>query len=168
VGVAFCVLVTISIFSCNFFVENGGLGISLNIKDSKKRKVFINEYKVDNNPYKINDNLSINIKSVWLEHQWLYTGENNERAEIIENNYQLIIITDKQSLKGYNYTWFIGSKYTNKNAFFEGYNNSIIISLDTLPNRNIIEWKVQSLNKHNRISDSKIILGKLSIEKLYQ
>jgi|GEM_PF-2094045 len=164
----FCFLLTISIFSCNFFVENGGTGISLNIKDSKTRKVFIDEFKVHNNPYKINDSLFINIKSAWLEYQWTYAGENNRKAEIIKNSYRLIIITDKQSLKGYNDTWFIGSKYTNKDAFFEGYDNSITISLDTFPRRNIIEWKVQSLNKLNRISDSKIILGKLSIEKLSQ
>lgn len=160
-----CLLLSITIFSCNFFVKNGGLGVSLNIEDSKTRKVFINEYKVDDNPYRINDSLSINIKSAWLEYQWRYAGENSENAEIIENNYQMIIITDKQSLKGYDFTWFIGSKYTD-NAFYEGYDNSIIISLDSFPKRNIIEWKVQSINKLNRISESKIILGKLSVERL--
>lgn len=165
VSFLFCFLFFASIFSCNFFIENGGLGTSLSIEDSKERSVFINEYKAVKNPYKINDSLSITVKSAWLEYQWRYSGQNSEKAEIIENNYQLIIITDKQSLKGYNDSWFIGSKYTDKDAFFNGYDNNIIINLDTLPKKNMIEWNVQSLSKQNRISKTKFILGKFSLEK---
>lgn len=164
--VLFCILISISCFSCNFFVENGGIGASTNIEESKARAVFIKEYAASKKQYKINDTLSINVKSAWLEHQWRYSGAENEKAEIVNDKYQLIIVSDKESLKGYYSTWFIGSDYTDKDAFYKGYQNNIIINLDTLPKKRTIGWKVQSLQNTNQGPKAEIVLGNLSLNKI--
>lgn len=164
--VLFYIIISISCFSCNFFVENGGFGVSTSMQDSKARAIFIREYVANKKKYKINDTLSINVKSAWLEYQWRYLGDNNEKAEIVKDRYQLIIISDKESLKGYNSLWFIGSNYTDKDAFYKGYQNNIIINLDTLPKKKTIEWKVQSLQNTNQAPKAEIVLGNLSLNRI--
>jgi hypothetical protein len=40
-AVFFCTLISFLMFSCNIFVENGGLGTSLNIEDSKQERYLL-------------------------------------------------------------------------------------------------------------------------------
>lgn len=112
-------LLILLLFSCNFFIENGGLGVSLDILESQKKGVFIQEYKPVSNPLKINDSLILNIKSAWLEYTWRYEGSENEKARIVnKNDCQIIIVTDDKSLKGYNNNWLIGD--ANDSMFYGG------------------------------------------------
>ncbi len=153
----FFILVTIT--SCDFFAKNGGLGISLNIKDSKNRKVFIQEYKSVKNPLKINDTLIVNIKSAWLEHSWRYSGYESKEAEIEnDDSYQLIVIADNHSLKGYSEDWLISS--TPDSTFYKGYKGSIHTRLDNRPSSDTVAWKVQSGNVLGK-ANPKTIIGKL-------
>jgi len=153
-------LLIISICSCNTFVENGGLGASLNINDSKKRGVFVYQYLPVKNPYKLNDSLLINVKSAWLEHLWRYAGSNSKKADIEKDGYQLIVIADEQSLKGFNDKWLIG--ITSDSTFYGGFRNAIITSLKELPKSDTLKWKVQNGNQLAK-SVHKDIIGSFSL-----
>lgn len=158
--VVFKVLLLVLVFSicsCNFFVENGGLGVSLNIKDAKTRGVFIGQYLPPQNPYKINDSLIINVKSAWLEHMWRYTGSNSEKADIEKTGYQLIVITDAKSLKDHNDKWLIGA--TEDSTFVGSFKDAITTRFEELPKTDTLEWKVE---KGNQLAKSipKTIIGK--------
>jgi len=154
-----CVLVA-TISSCNFFAENGGLGVSLNIRESKERKVYVQEYRLPSTPYRINDSLALNMKSAWLEHMWRYAGPNSSKADIEKDGYQLIIIADSKSLKGYGETWLIG---TGADSTFNGcFRDAIITEFKKLPSKDTIEWSVQSGAQLAK-SIPKVIVGKFSI-----
>jgi hypothetical protein len=153
-------LLIVSVSSCNFFVENGGLGASLNIKEAKKRGVFVRQYLPIENPYKINDSLTINVKSAWLEHLWRYAGSNSESADIEKDGYQLIIVADEHSLNGFNNKWLIG--VTSDSTFYGGFQNAIITSFKELPKADTLRWQVESGNQLAK-SIPKTIIGKFSL-----
>ena len=139
-GFCFCFLIT-SFYSCNYFNESGGLGVSLNTKEARLRGVFVNQYRPSENPFRINDSLSINVKSAWLEHMWRYAGDNSKKTQIEKNGYQLIVITDKASLNGFNDKWLIGTNYDS--TFNETFKNSIITEFKETPLQDTLEWNVQ-------------------------
>lgn len=147
----------LSLCSCNTFVENGGLGVSLDIKDAKTRGVFIRQYLPPQNPYKINDSLTINVKSAWLEHMWRYAGSNSEKADIEKFGYQLIVITDSQSLKNHNDKWLIGS--TADSTFVGTFKDAITTRFEELPKTDTLEWQVESGNQLAK-SIPKMIIGR--------
>ncbi len=150
-----------SIYSCNLIVTNGHLGASDNIQESKKRGVFICEYAPQKNPYKINDSLSIHVKSAWLECHWIYSGFFSEKAKIENTGLQLIIITDTSSLKGYLKTWLIGVDF--EKNIRSALKNGLITDFDSMP-QDTIEWKVQS---GIELADSfhKTIIGKFILKR---
>ena len=159
----YCVVVIILIPSCNFFTSNGNLGASNDIEDSKKRGVFVCEYVTPQNPYQINDTLSIIVNSVWLEHQWRYKGLFNQKAKAEKDGYQLIVITDKKSSKGYGDNWLIG--LTPDSTFRNASYDALIADFKGLPTENVMQWKVQ---KSHVLSNSfhKIIIGKFELRKV--
>jgi hypothetical protein len=140
-AILFLLIFTSAISSCNLFITNGNLGASEDIEDSKKREVFVCEYKTAQNPYKINDTLSIVVKSAWLEHQWRYKGLFSQNAEIEKDGYQLIVITSEGSLKGYGKNWLIG--ISGDRSFRYASYDALITDFKAFPKGNIIEWKVQ-------------------------
>ena len=96
---------------------SGHTGVSKDIKDSKKRNVFISEYIVNPNPYKINDTLQITVKEAWLEKQWIYGKKEIETLLFESENYQLCINTIEEDIKGICSKWTIGlngDKYKNE------------------------------------------------------
>lgn len=153
----FLIVSIASITSCNFFVQKGMTGVSLNVKESKNRGVFIHSYVPPQNPYVINDSLSLNIRSAWLEHMWRYTGSNTNETDVAKEGYQLIIIADKKSLKGFNDKWLIGT--SEDSTFYGTYKDAIITEFKELPATDTIKWKVQSGNQLAK-SVPKTIIGK--------
>jgi len=87
--------------------SDGLLGASRDIKDSKARDVFVQEYTVYPNPYRINDTLQITVNEAWVEHSWRYSTE-GEGAKIEKDGYQLCINTNESDLKGISFDWTIG------------------------------------------------------------
>lgn len=79
--------------------------ISLNISESKIRKVFLCEYKV--NGSKINDTININYKEIWLEKKWsnYLNQENQEKFEVVDSTAQLIINFKNDHLFKKNIYW---------------------------------------------------------------
>ncbi|WP_343617508.1 hypothetical protein [Flavobacterium sp.] len=134
-------LLTLFLTSCNFFIENGGLGVSLDILESKKKGVFIQEYKSIPNPIKVHDTLNVNIKSAWLEHTWRYDGAQGQKAKKTnQKKYQIIITTDDRSLRGYNETWIIGNG--NDSTFYHGYKNNIVMQLTNFSAQDTLNLKI--------------------------
>ena len=84
----------------------GFLGASHSIKDAIDRGVYVKEYTVSPNPYKINDSLQITVKEAWLEHQWRHTNI-EEGTSIEPGGYQLCVISTEKDLKG-----MMGSKWS--------------------------------------------------------
>lgn len=155
-------LLTFLLFSCNFFIENGGLGVSIDILESQKRGVFIQEYKPMSNPIKINDTLTINIKSAWLEYTWRYEGSENEKAKIInKKSCQIIIVTDDKSLREYNDNWIIGDK--NDNTFYRGYNCNIIMQLTNFNDQDTLALKIV---KGRNLAKPFLVIGKFHLIKV--
>ncbi len=100
------ILLALAINSCE--TPEGFPGVSDDIKDAKERGVFVKEYTVHPNPYRVNDTLEITVKEAWLEKQWIQT--NRKHGTKIENSgYQLAINTNEKDINNENLTWLIGS-----------------------------------------------------------
>lgn len=84
----------------------GHIGASKDIKESKKRDIFVCEYSVTENPFKINDSLKITIKEAWLEKHWRYS-ENIYKSTSYDG-YQLMINSTEKDLVGVCFDWSIG------------------------------------------------------------
>lgn len=136
-----CMFVSNLFVSCNFFVKNGDLGTSIGIADSKERKVFINEYKVAEQPIVVNDSVQIFIQSAWVEYVWRYTGEESQESEI-ENPvaHQLIIVCDTMSIQSYNKSWSIGN--SKDSLFYGGYDNTLISRVKEYRGEDTLKWKL--------------------------
>jgi hypothetical protein len=141
--------------SCNTL--RGHRGVSNDIEESKERGVFVCELHSLSNPYRINDTLSINIKSAWLEKSWRYGVEVSETV-VISDIYQLVIDSDKQSIVDFPKRWQIGT--SRKNSYRLCSSSSIMIDMDTLPISNKLEWNV-TLGKR-RYNDS-MVIGKFEL-----
>ncbi|MXV13911.1 hypothetical protein [Hufsiella ginkgonis] len=149
--------------SCNLALTNGHLGASKDINDAKKREVFVCEYTSPTNPYRINDTLSIPVRSAWLEHQWRYKGLFSEKSQIEDNGYQLIVISDNKNLKGLYETWTIG--LTSESYFRPAANDAMITDFETLPSDSVLTWKVQQ-GRYLSKSYSKNVIGKFELRKV--
>ncbi|WP_299190468.1 hypothetical protein [uncultured Aquimarina sp.] len=67
----------------------GHRGISCSIEESISNVLFVTDYEMTQNPYRINDTLILNVKKAWFEKQWKY-GKNSEIFSI-KDQYQLIV-----------------------------------------------------------------------------
>lgn len=112
----FVFIITCCLFSC---AKNGNSGFAGSIGQSKKLGVFISEYRPLINPG-IKDSLHFNIKSVWIEHSWKYSGLWSQKAEIDGDFVNLIIITDKAGLKDCFEQWLISAGDNNYFACASG------------------------------------------------
>jgi len=160
----FCVIIFLFVIpkfkNFNFHMRKGMEGISADIGESKKRGVFVHKYLPPQNPYKINDSLSVYVKSAWLEHKWTYTGSfNTQETSIDSEGFTLIVISDGKSLKGFDNNWLIGAK--EDSTFYGGYGSSMTTNFDKLPTTDTIVWNVQS-GDHDQ-SIPKIVIGKFSL-----
>jgi len=115
----------------------GHVGVSENIKESKKNGVFVYELRTDSNPFKINDTLAISIKEIWLENMWRYTKELKSQKD---SGYQLCITLNSASLKGYNDKWVIGNN--SYSAFGEDSDSSLFTELKSLPDTEELKYKI--------------------------
>jgi hypothetical protein len=158
----YILLTIVSASACNYSKIDGTLGVSKDIQNSKHRSVFIREYTVVNNPYVINDSLHLLVKSAWIEHQWRYDGFNGKKSKKENKGWQIIIITDETSLKGYGKNWMIG--LTGKNSFRLASRDALIIDLDSLPQKKSLIWQVQDSNKLAPLAE-KIIIGKFALKE---
>lgn len=157
IGVMFLV---IFLKNFNFHMRKGMEGESADIAESKRRGVFVHNYLPPQNPYKINDSLSINVKSAWLEHQWTYTGSlNTQETSIDSEGYTLIVISDQKSMRGLDENWLIGSK--NDSTFYGGYGNSMKTNFSKLPTTDTIVWMVQA-GEHSQLAP-KINIGMFTL-----
>lgn len=95
---------TVLLTGCDFYT--GFPQMSGSIEESVKKKVFIREFIVPKNPYKINDTILIDIKEAWVENHWKY---NKSGKIIFYPGYQLIIICNPKDIKQYSYSWTIGT-----------------------------------------------------------
>jgi len=120
-----------SIVSCNFSHLGGKPGISMHIYESKKREVFIAEYTVPQNPYVINDSLSIYVEEAWLEKEWFYPSDLDKTDIWDDHGYRLCVNTNEQSIQNYWYTWMIGDSL--KRLFRADNRKSLSTLLDMIP-----------------------------------
>lgn len=86
------------------------IGVGGNIKVSKRKKVFLGELNIKNEIIYINDSIKLSIKEVWMERKWSHQCNFNilRQNESIGYNYQLCILSNLESLRGYGENWEIG------------------------------------------------------------
>jgi len=155
----FAILILCLQYSCE--TPAGHIGVSQDIKESKKRKVFIAEYTTMPNPYKINDTLQITVKEAWLEKKWAYPKNLDETIDL-EDEYQVCINSEKKDITGiFSYDWMIGT-YVEKTMRPSSF-SSLMGDFKKLPG-DTIEYTVQ---KGDNLSDNgdKIIIGKFVLIK---
>lgn len=138
-------------FGCND--SKGQDGISSDIRESKKRGVYICEYEPPKNPFIINDSMKIHVKSAWLEKTWKYPSNPNET--VILKKYQLIVISDPKDLVGNTEAWTIGIDYDRN--FYGCGSECMITEFKELPTKEIEVWKVQQGYYLNNEDEHKII-----------
>jgi len=89
------------------YTLEGSRGVSSNIEESKKRRVFVCEYETAQNPYFINDSIIIDVDEMWLEERWAYGSRVEETLNT--SDYQLIIdVKGEETFKNYISSWVIG------------------------------------------------------------
>jgi hypothetical protein len=138
---------------------SGHPGVSDDINDSKKRDVFIKEYRTIKNPYVINDTLQLYVKEAWLEKKW-FNGNKREQTIIINDNdsYQLCINSTKESLSKYNaIDWIIGLDFHNSLRLSS--NSSLISDFKYFP-KDTIQLIVYKGDNLDDLDSSKTILAK--------
>ncbi len=78
----------------------GAGGSSDDISESKRRGVFLWEYKPAKNPIRIRDGEYLDIVEVWAERSWIYP-EFSRDTEIQPNIYQIVIKANPKGLYHY-------------------------------------------------------------------
>lgn len=141
-------LLFLLIISCN--TKDGHLSVSNDIKESMKREIFMQEYIVSPNPFRINDSLSITVHEAWLEQQWFRQRNGGAWATY---NFQLCINTEENDLMGLDFDWTIG---VDKSALRKSSKNSLIADFKYMPH-DTIEYKVQKGNNLNSTCKKEII-----------
>jgi hypothetical protein len=138
---------------------SGHTGMSQDIQESKKRKVFVCEYIVPENPFRINDSLQINLKRAWLEKHWGYPE--NISSTLIGDGYQLILEVSPNDVVNHSKKWLIGVDF--KKNFRSCGDDCIMTDFDYLPS-DTIDWDVQKGFYLNKESEH-IIIGKFQMIK---
>jgi hypothetical protein len=141
--------------SCNLLTTNGNEGYTGSIRQSKKLGVFISEYRPLTNRYNINDSLSINIKSAWIERSWTYEGIFSEKAAVDSDYFHLIIKTDINGLKDCLQKWVI--RVNDGKYFACASGDGLIGTFHILPKDSIIKCKVENRPGVENSSSAKVI-----------
>jgi hypothetical protein len=150
----------ILIFLCGCGHAVGHSGACGSIESSKSRGVFVQEYSVNPNPYKINDTLKITVKEAWIEKKWVYSRDPNEI--IMKDGFQLCVKSSENDLEGIDFTWTIGisgDKYVRASG-----KSSLISDFNEIPIEDTIEFEVQQGSNLSEIG-SKRIIGTLKLFK---
>ena len=131
---------------------SGSFGASEDIKDAKLKGVFIQEYTVYPNPYKINNTLKIFVYEAWIENVWRYT-KNKNKVKVEKDGYQICVNTTSESLKNIYIGWTIGTfdKYLRQASY-----NSLCGDFDKIPG-DTIDYIVQRDPINNDTSNVHVI-----------
>jgi len=140
--------------SCNTL--DGHDGASESIEDSKKRKVFITEYKSIGNPIIINDSLKLFISMAWLEKKWKYSSPSSKSIPF--DGYQLVIITNPDDIVNIDTEWSIGDDPT----FYlrSASKSSLIGEFESFPSDTLI-YPVK--NGESFVGKSSTIIGHINL-----
>jgi hypothetical protein len=147
----------ICLTSCT--LSAGFKGVSSSIAESKRRNVFVSEYKPPSNPYWINDTIKIHVLKSWVEKTWAYGSGIGNTIELDE--YQMIIVTGESDLEGYDSRWYIGIDY--KRYFRTCAKSCLLSDFDSLP-KAIEQWPVQD-NDELGSASRKTIIGRFEMMK---
>ena len=79
-------LIIVFFSSCVNDVKTGIPMFSYNIKESKKDKLFINEYSISKTRFNINKT-TYKILEAWSENAWAYKNANEEKYKLKYNNF---------------------------------------------------------------------------------
>jgi len=148
----------ISFYSCGDFQNQPG--VSDDIKDSRRRGVYICEYIADPNPIKVNDTLVFDVKMAWLERRWKYLENYDDTSPM--DGYQLVILTENAIHKGFDKTWTIGIDF--KRHIRPCGDKCLMTEFENLPISNKEIWKLQAGRRLNPEAE-KIILGDFTLYK---
>lgn len=144
--------------SCNS--QRGHDGVSKDMSESKERDVFVCEYSVPENPYKVNDSITLTVKEAWLERAWKYPENNSETS--ISEGYQICVsIEPEKHIEDLGFGWSIGIDY-DKNIRISS-PTSLIGDFKVMP-PDTIEYKVQKGGEFSAEYE-KIIIGKFVLIK---
>ena|SRR5688572_8537460 len=137
----------------------GVKGVSSSIAESKRRDVFISEYKPPSNPYWINDTIKIHVLNSWVEKTWAYGSGIGNTIKLDE--YQMIIVTGESDLERYRSEWFIG--LDGKRSFRTCAESCLLSDFDSLPKPREF-WAVQNRDILYNTSN-KTIIGRFEMVK---
>ena len=145
------------IIACN--PSEGRPGMSESIEESKKREVYVCDYKSPKNPLIINDTLKIEVTEAWVEKKWAY--DSNPNDAIILNGYQLIVHTADKLDEDFTFSWRIGVDF---NRYFRSCGYSCMMTdFDSLPK--IVEnWEIQQGRDLYKGASHRII-GQFALQK---
>ncbi len=102
-------LIGLTILSACDFRDYGLPGCSHSVQESVERSVFVAEYEVTPKSFVSGDGTSVQIQSVWLEHNWsTIPGPRSETPRQFKRKLCFTITPDKA--KGLFQQWYIGSR----------------------------------------------------------
>jgi len=144
-----------------FSALNGKLGSSQSIVESKKRKVFLYEYKLSSNIFEFNDTIKVHIENAWLEKNWRFDYPYDNT--LIGDGYQIILVLKKGNWKrNYKKNWYLGTDYSfNFTPIGDGKLISNVFKVEPL---NYLKIKIQKEDKLSN-NQNKEILGELKFVK---
>jgi hypothetical protein len=132
-----------------------------NMQKSKDEGVFVRQYVPLQNPYRINDTLTLHIKEAWLERCWDYV---NGLVKIDSAfGYQLFVEVEEQDLKSFCRSWVIGiSDGSNSRVAAK---NLMMTDFGQLPDSGIFGWDVQHGMEFRKDVPKKII-GQFALKSI--
>ncbi len=152
----FLIILFTSIFCISCDSISGHRGMSDSIHHSKKNKTYIKEYQLNQNPLIINDTITFNVNSIWLEHQWKY--DKNE-VNPIDSSFQLIIDLNEELNSGFSFNWNIANSFMN--SFRKCSKKCIMVDFKTMPpdtlNYHILKGDLSKNNLGKKFSNLQII-----------
>lgn len=144
---------------------NQGLGgMSQSMEESKTEGVFIAEYYCSPNNYiSVGDSINLEIKEIWLEHNWKY-GENYKRVTHHSTANQLCVLLKDTLPRSYYYDWTIG---LNSDLYCRPCGSTCLISdLSGNSIQDTIYYEIQLGSNLRKKKDSlKVVIGDLTFIK---
>lgn len=119
----------------------GVLSMSKTIKDSKKKGVYIWSYSPPQNPYIVNDTLSIYVKEAWLEKTFRVPEYGNGADVQNSSSYQLVMtLSDRRG----NYSEIPYSIVNKKTKSGMGKRISLLLNIfDEFPIEDTLEYEIK-------------------------
>jgi hypothetical protein len=139
------------------------------IESSKEKGLFVCELYPEDSVVKINDSIKIRVYSAWIEKQW--NCRDFVPGIFIDRGYQILLITDTQTLNDYSDRFTIG--ITSESYFLSLRSNSLVCNIDSLPLSKELTWHVQRKYQlheelpHDTIGIFKLKVGEIDSSALY-